>query len=69
MLRAIESALAGYADRARDITRLAQEMARPDRADARTIVGLMANQRAAEADLAVARVADECMESLIHVVA
>ena len=69
MLRAIETALAGYADRGRDIARLAQTMAVPDRADARAMAQLMVNQRAAEADLAIARVADECTESLIHVVA
>jgi hypothetical protein len=69
MIRAIESALAGYADRARDISRLARDMARPDRIDARDMVGLMANQRAAEACLVVAQVADETTQSLLHVIA
>jgi hypothetical protein len=69
MLRAIETALAGYADRGRDIARLAQAIAVPDKVDARRMADLMVNQRAAEVDLVVARVADECTESLIHVVA
>ncbi len=33
------------------------------------MVAVMANQRAAEANLAVARVADETSQSLLHVIA
>jgi hypothetical protein len=69
MIRAIETALAGYADRSRDILRLAEKIAKPDGADARSMVGLMANQRAAEAVLAVAHVADETTEALVHIIA
>jgi hypothetical protein len=69
MIRAIESALAGYADRAHDISRLAHDMARPDRVDARDMIGLVVDQRAAEACLVVAQVADETAQSLLHVIA
>ncbi len=69
MLRAIESALAGYADRSREISRVASEVAKPDRLEARDVVDLMSNQRAAEACLVAARVADESTESLMHVIA
>jgi hypothetical protein len=69
MIRATETALAGYAHRAQEISRLAQKMAQPDRAEARDMVGLMVNQRAAEASLVVAHVADETTEALVHVIA
>jgi hypothetical protein len=69
MLRAIESAFAGYADRAREISRLAEQITRPDQDPTAATVGLMVNQRAAEASLVVAQVADETTQSLIHVVA
>ncbi len=69
MIRAIESALAGYTDRTRDISQLAQRLAKPDGADARTMVGLMTNQRAAEANLVTLHVADQTTESLLHVIA
>ena len=69
MIRAIESALAGYADRTRDISRLAQKLAKPDGTDARTMAGLIANQRAAEASLVTLQVADQTTASLLHVIA
>jgi hypothetical protein len=69
MLRAVETAYAAYADRSRDISRLAAKMSRPDQDPISSTVGLMANQHAAEADLMVAKVADETTQSLIHVVA
>ncbi len=69
MLRAIESALAGYVDRSHDISRVAREIAKPDRLEARDMVDLIANQRAAEACLVVAKVADESTQSLMHVIA
>ncbi len=69
MLRAIESALAGYADRSRDISRVAREVAKPDRLEPRDMVDLIANQRAAEACLVAAKVADESSQSLMHVIA
>jgi len=69
MLRAIESALAGYADRARDVSRVAREVAKPDRLDARDMVDLIADQRGAQACLVVATVADDATQSLMHVIA
>lgn len=69
MLRAIESALAGYADRSRDISRVAARISAPDQDQVTNMVDLMVNQHAAEAALQVARVADETTESLIHVIA
>ena len=69
MIRAIETALAGYTDRTRDLSQLATKLAKPDGADARTMVGLMADQRAAEANLVTLQVADQTTESLLHVIA
>jgi hypothetical protein len=69
MLRAIESALGGYADRAREISRLAERITSPDQDQTANFVGLMVNQRAAEASLVVAQVADQTTTSLIHVIA
>jgi hypothetical protein len=69
MVRAIETALAGYADRAREISRVAARVNKPDQDQVTNMVDLMANQHAAEAALQVARVADEATESLIHVIA
>jgi len=69
MLRAIETAFAGYADRAREVSRVATRIAKPDQDQVTNMVGLMVNQRAAEASLVVAQVADEATQSLIHVVA
>lgn len=69
MLRAVETALAGYADRAREVSRVAAKISQPDQDQVRPMVDLMSNQRAAEACLVAARVADETSESLIHVIA
>jgi hypothetical protein len=69
MLRAIETAYAGYAERSREISRLADRIAGGDQAETANMVGLMVNQHAAEADLVVAKVADETSQSLIHVIA
>jgi flagellar basal body rod protein FlgC len=69
MLRAIETALAGYADRAREISRVAARVSKPDQDQVTNMVDLMANQHAAEAALQVARVADEATQSLLHVIA
>jgi hypothetical protein len=69
MLQAIDSALAGYTDRTRDISRLAERITQPDQDQAANMVGLMVNQRAAEANLVVAQVSDEVTRSLIHVIA
>ncbi len=69
MLRAIETAYAGYADRSREISRLADRIAQADQDRTANMVGLMLNQHAAEADLVVAKVADETTQSLIHVIA
>lgn len=69
MLRAVETALAGYSDRARDISRVATKISAPDQDQVTNMVDLMVNQRAAEAALQVARVADEAAQSLIHVIA
>lgn len=71
MIRALESALGGYVARSVDLSRLAEKI-RSQPADenlAANLVGMMVNQRSAEADLVVARVADETSESLMHVIA
>jgi hypothetical protein len=69
MLRAIETALAGYADRAREISRVAARITKPDQDPVATTVDLIANQHAAEANLVVAQVADDAERSLLHVIA
>lgn len=69
MLRAIETALAGYADRAREISRVAARVSKPDQDQVTNTVDLIVNQHAAEASLQVARAADEATESLLHVIA
>lgn len=69
MLRAIETALAGYADRTQAIARVAARTTQPDQDPVATVADLIANQRAAEANLVVARVADEATRSLMHVIA
>ena len=71
MLQALGTALAGYAARLDDLGRLAERI-RDQRSDANLagdMVAVMANQRGAEANLAVARVVDETGQSLIHVIA
>ncbi len=71
MIQALNTALAGYSARSDDIARVATRMsnARFGENVASDMVSLMVNQRAAEANLAVARVADTLGESLIHVIA
>lgn len=71
MIQALNTALAGYSARSEDILRMAERIrARPLGENvAQDMVGLMAHQRAAEANLAVARVAYETSGSLLHVIA
>jgi len=69
MLRAIQTAVAGYSERTADIARLADRVAKQSQDVTGNMVGLIANQRAAEADLAVVRVADETTQTLIHIIA
>lgn len=69
MLRAIETALADYSARTQQLARIAQQTNRPDTDDVANTVARMVNQRAAEADLTVAKVADETEASLMHVIA
>jgi len=71
MIQALNTVLAGYSARSEDITRIAERIRNRPLGDgvAGNMVGLMVNQRAAEANLAVARVADELGQSLIHVIA
>ena len=71
MIQALNAALAGYSARSDDITRLAGRIRNQptDGIMAGDVVGLMVNQRMAEANLAVARVADTMGESLLHVIA
>lgn len=71
MIQALNTALAGYSARSEDISRIAERIrSRPlGESAANDVVGLMVSQRAAEANLAVARVADEVGQSLIHVIA
>jgi hypothetical protein len=69
MLRAIETALAGYADRAQAISRVAARITQPDQDQVSNTVDLIANQHVAEASLVVARVADDVTRSLMHVIA
>jgi hypothetical protein len=71
MVQALNAALAGYSARSDDIARLAGRI-RNQPSDGDLVgdrVGLMVNQRMAEANLAVARVAEQTNESLIHVIA
>jgi len=71
MIQALNAALAGYSARSDDIARLADRI-RSQRSGenlAGDMVGVMVNQRAAEANLVVARVADAMGESLVHVIA
>jgi hypothetical protein len=71
MIQAFSTALAGYSARADNIAGLAERIRKQPVDDklAGNMVGMMVNQRAAEANLAVARVADETSDSLIHVIA
>jgi hypothetical protein len=71
MIRALETALAGYGARSDDVARSAGKMSsQPSHTDeTRELVSVMVNQRAAEANLAVARVAEDTGETLMHVIA
>ena len=71
MIQALNTALAGYSARRADIVRVAIRIrdSRTDETMVRDMVGLMVNQRAAEANLVVARVAQQTGDSLIHVIA
>ncbi len=69
MLRATENALAGYAQHAHAIGRVAERVRSADSDPIDSTVALIANQHGAEADLAVAKVADDMTASLIHVIA
>ena len=71
MIQALNTALAGFSVRSDNLVRLAERI-RSQRSGenlAGDMVGVMVNQRAAEANLVVARVADAMGESLIHVIA
>lgn len=71
MIQALNTALAGYSARSEDIARLATRIRNQvsDENLVGNMVGLIIGRRAAEANLAVARVADTMGESLIHVIA
>jgi hypothetical protein len=71
MMQALNTALAGYSARNEDMLQMAERIRTrpPGENVAQDMVGLMVNQRAAEANLAVARVADDMGRSLIHVIA
>jgi hypothetical protein len=71
MIQALGTALAGYAARSDDVGRFAERIRNQalDGNLAADMVGLMVSQRAAEANLVVARVADETNQSIIHVIA
>jgi hypothetical protein len=71
MVQALSTALAGFSARSDAIARLAERIRNqpPNENLAGDMVGLMVSQRLAEACLAVARVADQTSESLIHVIA
>ncbi len=71
MIQALNIALAGYAARTDDIGRFAERIRSQPLGEnlAGDMVGVMISQRAAEANLVVARVADETGQSLIHVIA
>lgn len=71
MIRALETALGGYTARGNDFARLAERIRNQPKGDdvAGDMVGVIVDQRAAEANLAVARTADEVSGSLMHVIA
>lgn len=71
MLQALDRALSGYASAAADVAQIAERIRR-NRVDAdpsHALVSLTVAQRAAEANLSVARVADQMGEALLHVIA
>ncbi len=71
MIQALERALAGYATRSADVAGVANRVreAASDENLPRDIVSLTVDGRLAEADLAVARVADAMADCLVHVIA
>jgi hypothetical protein len=71
MLQALERAMAGYGNRSADVAGLAERIRRagPDEDLVGETVALTVNQRMAEANLSVARVADDMAGSLMHVIA
>jgi hypothetical protein len=71
MIQALNTALAGFSARSEDIARMAERIRSRPLGENMTesMVGLEVSQRAAEANLAVARVADDMGQSLIHVIA
>jgi hypothetical protein len=71
MIRALETALAGYGARSDAIARSAGKISsQPANIDeTRELVSIMVNQRAAEANLAVAHVAEDTSATLMHVIA
>lgn len=71
MLQALDRALSGYASAGADVARLADRIrrTRSDENLPRDVVALTIAQRTAEANLSVARVADEMGETLVHVIA
>ena len=71
MIQALNTALAGYSARSDEIARVASQISHAHSVEnvAGNMVSFMVNQRAAEANLAVARVADALGASLIHIIA
>jgi hypothetical protein len=71
MLQALERAMAGYQNRTADVAGVATRLYRggTDENLVGDTVALTVDQRLAEANLAVAHVADDMTGSLIHVIA
>jgi len=71
MISALQTALAAYTARGDAIAGVAQKLASPAPGASlvKNMVDLMVHHRGAEADLAVARVANATEESLVHVIA
>jgi hypothetical protein len=71
MLQALDRAMAGYENRSADVAGLAERIRRAgtDEDLVQDTVALTVNQHLAEANLSVARVADDMAGSLIHVIA
>ena len=71
MLQALDRAMAGYENRSADVAGLAERIRRAgtDENLVQDTVALTVNQHLAEANLSVARVADDMAGSLIHVIA
>ena len=71
MLQALERAMAGYENRSADVAGVAERIRRAGTGEnlVGDTVALTVNQRMAEANLSVARVADDMASSLMHVIA